>query len=187
MTLHDEAVATLGAWRGEDVRQEGLRRLFLRHLTVHPDGTSRSGRPDHLTASAVVLDTTGERVLLTLHRTCGLWLQMGGHCETGDQSLRAAACREALEESGIDGLEVSLLPLRLDRHQATCGAAHHLDVQFLALAPVGAVEVISEESLDLAWFPVRSLPEPTDAALRTLVARAARHVRTLDRRATSPR
>jgi 8-oxo-dGTP pyrophosphatase MutT (NUDIX family) len=67
-----------------------------------------------------------------------LWLQMGGHIETGDGTLVAAAMREATEESGTPGLQLwSETPLALDRHPAPCAsdARYHLDVQFLALAP----------------------------------------------------
>ena len=79
---------------------------------------------------------------------------MGGHCEPEDATLADAALREAREESGIEGL--TLLPggpLRLDRHLTPC--AWHLDVQYAALAPRGAREQVSEESLDLRWYGVR--------------------------------
>jgi hypothetical protein len=40
------------------------------------------------------------------------------------------------------------------------------------VAPADAEHVISEESLDLAWFPVEALPADSDVALRALVATA---------------
>ena len=72
--------------------------------------------------------------------------------------LAGAALREAPEESGVAGLRlVGDGPVELDRHQlssafGTCG--QHLDVRYAALAPVGAEPVISDESHDLAWFPL---------------------------------
>jgi 8-oxo-dGTP pyrophosphatase MutT (NUDIX family) len=114
-------------------------------------------------------------VLLTLHSKQHIWLQMGGHCEPGDTTLRDAAAREALEESGIAGLAVSAAPVRLDRHRVGChGGTWHLDVQYAAIAPADAVEQISDESLDLRWWPVDALPDLTDDALRRLVATALR-------------
>jgi ADP-ribose pyrophosphatase YjhB (NUDIX family) len=94
---------------------------------------------------------------------------MGGHCEPEDASLAASALREATEESGIAGL--TLLPggpVRLDRHRTPC--AWHLDVQYAALAPAGAVEAISEESLDLRWFPYDEVADVADDSVVRLLA-----------------
>lgn len=147
MSLYDDAVLVLKGYEG----QEELRRTYLEHLESHPDGMWKACGDGHITASALVIDPSRGRVLLTLHRKLRMWLQMGGHCEPADDTLAAAALREGSEESGIAGL--TLLPggpVRLDRHHTPC--AWHLDVQYAALAPAGAVEAISDESLDLRWF-----------------------------------
>jgi 8-oxo-dGTP pyrophosphatase MutT (NUDIX family) len=147
VSLYDDAVLVLKGYEG----QEELRRTYLEHLESHPDGMWKACGDGHITASALVIDPSRGRVLLTLHRKLRMWLQMGGHCEPADDTLAAAALREGSEESGIAGL--TLLPggpVRLDRHHTPC--AWHLDVQYAALAPVGAVEAISDESLDLRWF-----------------------------------
>ena len=123
-----------------------------------PDALRKAHRPDHLTASAVVLEPTGAQVLLVLHRKVGLWLQPGGHVDDGDVSLAAAALREATEETGVPGLAVDDRPCDLDRHPAPCGARDHLDVRFLVRAPSAAPPVVSEESLDVRWWPVGALP-----------------------------
>ena len=123
-----------------------------------PDGLRREHRPDHVTASAVVLDPAGAQTLLVLHRKVGLWLQPGGHVDEDDPSLAGAALREATEETGVAGLVADPRPLRLDRHPAPCGARDHLDVQFLVTAPAAAVPVVSAESLDVRWWPVDALP-----------------------------
>lgn len=178
MSLHDDAVALLQAHAGAtaaDPDQERLRTDYLAFLTAHPDGTWRSCRDGHLTASTLVLAHDRRQVLLTLHPKVGCWLQMGGHCEPADPTVRAAAEREAREESGIDGLTLLPHPVALDRHRVGChGGSWHLDVQFVALAPEGAAHVRSEESLDLRWWPVDDLPELTDDALRRLVRAALR-------------
>jgi 8-oxo-dGTP pyrophosphatase MutT (NUDIX family) len=173
MSLHGDAVRVLSDWTAPDDRQEALRREFLAHLTAHEDGVWRECVPGHLTASALVLDPAGKRALLTLHPKAKLWLQLGGHCEARDATLAAAAVREATEESGIDGLRLLPGPIRLDRHRVWChGGSYHLDVQYLAVAPHGARERISDESSDLRWFELDALPEPVDDALRRLVAAA---------------
>lgn len=164
MSLHDDAVLVLKEYEG----QQELRQAYLEHLEAHPDGMWKACGAGHITASALVIDPVRGRVLLTLHRKLRMWLQMGGHCEPADATLADAALREATEESGIAGL--SLLPggpVRLDRHHTPC--AWHLDVQYAALAPAGALEAISDESLDLRWFPHEAVAEVADESVVRLV------------------
>ncbi|MFE7229291.1 NUDIX hydrolase [Streptomyces sp. NPDC002405] len=170
MSLHDDAVLVLREY-GD---QEDLRPLYLEHLRTRPDGMWKACADGHITASALVIDPEHGRVLLTLHRKLRMWLQMGGHCEPEDATLADAALREATEESGIEGL--TLLPggpVRLDRHHTPC--AWHLDVQYAALAPSGAVAAISDESLDLRWFAYDDVPDVADkSVVRLLEATRAR-------------
>ncbi|POM24787.1 NUDIX domain protein [Actinomadura rubteroloni] len=172
--LHADAVRVLSGWTAPDAGQDELRAVFLEHLASHPDGTRRACAPGHITASTALLDASGTRVLLTLHGKLKRWLQLGGHCEDGDATLAAAALREATEESGIAGLRLDPVPVSLDRHRVPChpGGSWHLDVEFRATAPPGAVPVISDESDDLRWFPVDALPPESDTATRRLVARS---------------
>jgi 8-oxo-dGTP pyrophosphatase MutT (NUDIX family) len=179
--LHQDAVRVLSAWSppAGDARQQELREEYLRHLAERPEGMWRHEEAAHLTASALVVDPVRARVLLTLHRKLGMWLQTGGHCEPGDETLGGAALREATEESGIAGLVlVGDGPAVLDRHLVPCHGravppSAHLDVQYVAVAPAGAEPQISEESADLRWFEADALPEGTDRSVRELVRRAS--------------
>ena len=174
--LHADARAVLSAYDpGDDDAQRALATEYVAFLDAHDDAMWRACVDGHVTGSVLVLSADRTQVLLTLHATIKRWLQLGGHCEVGDASLRGAAAREGLEESGILGLVVSDVPLRLDRHRVGChGGSWHLDVQYAAVAPADAVAVISDESLDLQWWPVDALPHDTDDALRALVAAALR-------------
>jgi 8-oxo-dGTP pyrophosphatase MutT (NUDIX family) len=175
VSLHSDATATLTRWTPPDSEQAELREHYLKHLAQHADGMWRSCRPEHVTASALVLDPSGSRVLLTLHKTVSRWLQLGGHCEPGDTTLAGAALREATEESGLTDLVIGPEPLLLSRHELTaggCRGAFHLDVQFLVTTTAGTEYVISDESHDLAWFGIDALPAGIDQTVQDLVNRA---------------
>lgn len=173
--LHADALATLASWTPPTPEQAALRDRYVAHLDAHPDGMTRACTPDHLTASTIVLSHDHTRVLLTLHAKARRWFQLGGHCEPGDSTLAGAALREATEESGVGHLDLDPVPVQLSEHAVPfCGRTddvHHLDVRFLALAGPGAVHAVSDESLDVAWWPVDALPDP-EADLVELVALA---------------
>jgi 8-oxo-dGTP pyrophosphatase MutT (NUDIX family) len=169
--VHTDAVRVLSRWEPGDPGQRALREAFLGFLAARPDACARCCVPGHLTASAVVLSHDGRQVLLTLHPRIGRWVQLGGHCEEGDVGLGAAALREATEESGISDLEISPQPLHLDVHPITCSLGvptRHFDVRFLLRAPADATPVRSSESMDLAWWPVDTLPPDVAPALDPL-------------------
>jgi 8-oxo-dGTP pyrophosphatase MutT (NUDIX family) len=181
VTLHADALALLEGWRAPNDGQEALRRRYVDHLRSHPDGLSRGCRPDHVTASTLVLNEAGDAVLLTLHAKAGQWFQLGGHCEPADETLAGAALREAAEESGLGGLALDPEPVQLSEHavpfcgpDAPGGPVHHLDVRFLAVAPDGAGHAVSEESLDVRWWPADALPDPQDDLVELVAFSRAR-------------
>jgi 8-oxo-dGTP pyrophosphatase MutT (NUDIX family) len=171
--LHEEVTRQLSTWRAPDPAQEELRTSYLAHLAAHPDALWKQGPPAHFTASCLVLDHTGSRVLLTLHRKARAWLQFGGHFEPGDHDAHAAAQRETREESGIATLVACPDLVQLDRHQlvgAFGRCREHLDLRFVAVADRGAATVVSAESLDVRWWPVDALPFQSGRELEPLVA-----------------
>ncbi|MFF2521609.1 NUDIX hydrolase [Streptomyces liangshanensis] len=176
MSLHDDAVLVLKDYSaggpGAQDGQEELRGLYLDHLAARPDGMWKACEAGHVTASALVIDPERGKVLLTLHRKLNMWLQMGGHCEPGDTTLAGAALREATEESGIPDLTLLPVgPVQLDRHAIPAPCNWHLDVQYAALAPAGALERISDESLDLRWFGFEEAADVADRSVLGLIER----------------
>lgn len=169
--LHGDARSVLLDWQPLHGDQRALRAEYLAFLDDYQDAMWRTSRIGHLTASALVLDDRGEEVLLTLHPRVGRWLQLGGHCESGDRGLRQAARREVVEECGIEPAWMSGQPVRLDRHQVSCGGdgSEHLDVQYLAVVPAGSTPVMSAESDDLRWFRLDSLPDGLDDSVQSLI------------------
>jgi 8-oxo-dGTP pyrophosphatase MutT (NUDIX family) len=137
-------------------------RRFQTFVEQTPTCFDRSEGTGHVTGSALIVDKTLDRVLLTLHRKLNKWLQLGGHCD-GDPHVEATALKEAEEESGLTGLEffsssvfsvgttfdldVHLIPARKEEP-----AHFHYDVRFLVIANDPPQIKISEESQDLRWF-----------------------------------
>ena len=186
MTLHADAREVLTAWAPTDAGQEDLRRDYLAHLDGHPDAMLRECHPDHLTASVLIFSSDHAAVLLTLHKIVHRWLQTGGHCEADDPALAESALREGREESGINNLWIDPRPVRLSHHAVpncggpSCGPirpSHHLDVQFIAVAPPGARHVISDESDDLQWFGIDELPPDTDKSVCELTLAGVKRLR----------
>lgn len=176
--LHEDATRQLDGWSAPNAAQERLRAGCLAHLAAHPDAMWKQGPPAHFTASCLVLDPTGTRALLTLHRKARAWFQFGGHFEPGDTDAHSAAQREAREESGITTLVAWPDLVQLDRHQlvgAFGRCREHLDLRFVAVADEDAAHEVSQESLDVRWWPVGALPAQTRAGLDPLVS-AARSV-----------
>lgn len=179
LALRDDALRVLDGWQAPDAQQERLRVELLGHCLAHPDALSKQGPPSHLTASALVLDASLDKVLLTLHAKAGLWLQFGGHFEPGDDSVLGAATREAREESGIADLVLHPELVHLDRHELLAAGfgrcSEHLDLRYVGVARDEDAYAVSEESLDVAWWPVDGLPDASAGEIAPL-AEAARRV-----------
>jgi len=149
---------------------------FRAFVTATPDCCERDSPLGHLTGSALVVTSTLDQVLLTLHRKLGKWLQLGGHAD-GSPLLHEVAMREANEESGLNSLHFLPYEMALSVQQGTASAgilapmpfdfdahaiparpgepAHvHYDVRFLIVANHLDPLIISEESKDLRWFAV---------------------------------
>jgi 8-oxo-dGTP pyrophosphatase MutT (NUDIX family) len=152
------------------------RREVLAYVEANADAASRSSLRGHLTGSALVVDATGTRTLLMLHRKLGRWFQPGGHAD-GDTNLAAVALREATEETGLVGLRVAVPAIDVDIHRVEPPGEPphlHLDTRFLVVAPAGACEAGNEESLALRWVAEADLDDldpPIDPGTRRLVAR----------------
>ena len=179
LALREDARAVLRSWDAPDPQQDALRVELLEHLDAHEDAMWKQGPPAHLTASALVLNPSLDKVLLTLHAKAGLWLQFGGHFEPQDTSVLAAATREAREESGITALDLVPALVHVDRHRLIASGfgrcREHLDLRYAGVATDEAGFAVSEESLDVRWWDVDDLPADSGEEILPL-ARAARRL-----------
>jgi 8-oxo-dGTP pyrophosphatase MutT (NUDIX family) len=128
-----------------DAEEARDRDRSLAFVLRHERPFDRALLEGHLTGSAITVSTDGSRVLLLHHRKLDRWLQPGGHGDPGEATGEEVALREALEESGIEGLALhpsAPRPLDVDVHDIPAResepAHEHLDLRYLVVAPAGA-------------------------------------------------
>jgi 8-oxo-dGTP pyrophosphatase MutT (NUDIX family) len=142
-----EVRAALAHGQPVDGREVAARRRFAAELDRLTLPFDRAADPVHITASAIVVGPRG--VVLHLHKRLGLWLQPGGHVDSGEAPVRAAL-RELSEETGLSGTIVEPSPVHVDVHGG--GRGHvHLDLRWL-IESDGDPAPGTGESPDVRWF-----------------------------------
>lgn len=139
--------------------KDGAEEETLKLLSDHEDALVRTCRPGHLTGSAFVVDSSGQKILLLFHTKLQMWLQPGGHAD-GDGNLAGVALREATEETGIEGLRVVVPPIDLDIHRVDPpkeDAHNHHDLRYLVIAPADATLATNHESQGAQWVTAAEL------------------------------
>lgn len=166
-----------------DDKEAAHRDVIVEHVRTCEWPFDRGNASAHLTASALIVDASGEKVLLGLHRKLGRWLQLGGHGEPCEVTGEAVAMREALEESGISGLYLhpgAARPLDVDVHvipeHKGVSAHRHLDLRYVVVAPEGQeASVCEQEHRELRWFTWQELEAlELDGALCRAYVKCAR-------------
>ena len=159
---------------GQRHPEESATAVEFQALLDDPDDPFMRDRlAGHFTASAWLVDRSGQRLLMTHHRKLGLWLQLGGHAD-GDRDLARVALREAEEESGLAGLSVDPLIFDLDRHwipgHKAIPAHWHYDVRYVVRTGDSEAFAVSEESHALAWRLIAEVAGDAqyDASLRRM-------------------
>jgi len=113
--------------------------------------------------TAVVLDDGGERVLLIRRSDTGEWAPITGIIDPGEQPA-AAAIREAREEADIEIRveRIAAVDITPPRVYPNGDRAQYLDVDFVCRYESGEPRPADGEALEVAWFPVDSLPQMSE-------------------------
>ena len=143
----------------------GYQSLMLDFLRLHDNAYSRSCHLGHFTASAWIINTTCDQVLMMHHVKLNKWLQLGGHCDDNPNCI-TVAMTEAKEESGLDevklispsifDIDIHLIPARKNEQ-----THYHYDIRFLLQADSQAPISKNHESHALAWVPLEAVHQKT--------------------------
>ena len=147
---------------------------ILEFITEHNDALHRTCVEGHLTGSAMIIESSYERVLVMLHKKLGIWLQPGGHAD-GEGYLSNVAFREAFEETGINNLALWTTAIDCDVHKIPEFGDEkehfHFDLTYLLLAPEKAVIKRNHESTDMRWVTLEELKALTGEERLQRIAR----------------
>ncbi len=113
--------------------------------------------PGHITASALLMNKSCDKVLMNYHKFLNKWLVFGGHVD-GNSDVLKSALREAKEESGID----NIVPINghiadIDIHEIPVNPSKgepvhfHHDISYFFRVEGDDDFKISDESVDLRW------------------------------------
>ena len=157
-----------------DAREQESVNRFLRELDRLDDPCSETADTTHVTASALVVSSRG--LILHKHKRLGIWLQPGGHIDTGENAADAAV-RECLEETGLPAVHFAGEPMlvHVDTHDGPRGH-YHLDLRYLLAAPDVDPTPPVGESPDVKWFAWDELREHTEPGVAGAVAALDRFV-----------
>lgn len=155
-----------------------MRRRIVAFITSRPDAFERTAAEGHVTASAWIVDPERSRTLLLHHRKLDRWLQPGGHVD-GDPDVRAAALREAREETGLRTLRFAAEGVYdVDVHAIPATgsepAHEHFDIRFALEADPREPVRGNDESHGLRWVPLDRLDGyAIDDSVRRLAAKVS--------------
>jgi 8-oxo-dGTP pyrophosphatase MutT (NUDIX family) len=130
--------------------------------------------PEHLTASAFVISALG--VILHRHRRLNIWVQPGGHVDSGEEPA-GAAVRETREETGLEVRHVDPMTLfHVDVHPGP-REHRHFDLRYVLLAEPDDPCPPRGESPDVFWFDFVAARERAESALVPALAKLERWAR----------
>ena len=149
MNLLVELTAAIEAITPVDEREANSIERTLDRLTWPGDVFAEERDAHHVTASAFVVSARG--VVLHLHRRLGIWVQPGGHVDSGE-TPELAALRETREETGLTARHLVAPRLfHVDVHPGPRGHTHY-DLRYLVVAPPNDPAPAPGESSEVYWF-----------------------------------
>lgn len=93
--------AIVEAYLPQTREDKAIRDSILKYIERNGEGVLKREDPmAHMTASTVILNESGTKMLMIHHRIYDAWTWQGGHAD-GDDDLLRVAIKEAKEETGL--------------------------------------------------------------------------------------
>ncbi len=147
------------------------KRLMLDFVEHNDDALYRSNLAAHMTSSAVVTNTSGNKVLFVYHNLYDSWSWVGGHND-GNPDLLEVAVKEAKEETGVKNIwPADSRLLALDVVHVTNHYKHgefvpdhlHLNATYHLIADENdRLKVKEDENSAVQWFDIDRVLEHVD-------------------------
>lgn len=158
----------IAAYEPFNEQEEKDKAVILDCLDKFDNVFTRENKLAHMTASAWVVNKSGDKALMAYHNIYNSWSWLGGHAD-GERDLLSVALREVKEESGISNLKpvttdiFSLEVLTVDGHikRGKYVSSHlHLNVTYLIEADeTAALKNRDGENSAVAWFGLNEAVE----------------------------
>lgn len=112
----------------------------------------------------------GQEVLLQRRADSGRWALISGIIEPGEHPTQCLT-REAMEETGAEVVVGRMLwcVVTEPKTYANGDQTRYLDHGYAGVVVGGELRPDQEETLDVGWFPVDDLPEPSSTHLSAQV------------------
>ncbi|WP_309054177.1 MULTISPECIES: NUDIX hydrolase [Streptomyces] len=112
--------------------------------------------------TADVVALTPDREVLLIQRGWppheGAWALPGGHVDSGETSL-AAAARELAEETGVTVTVDDLRPIGVWDAPDRDPRGRYVTVAYAAVVPTGTTITAGDDARTARWWPLNDLPE----------------------------
>lgn len=143
------------------------KQMILEYIRLFPDNIlTRDNEMAHMTSSGFIMNAERSKVLFVHHNIYQTWTWTGGHAD-GDEDLLAIAMKEAMEETGLLGIQplteemlsLDVIPVFPHYKRGKYICAHmHLNSSYVLIGDEGETTRVNEnENSGVRWIPIEQI------------------------------
>ena len=169
--MREKLIEQLKAYIPFNEQEEKDKDIILHFLSEYDDIYLRSDLVAHMTASAWVVNSSMDKVIMAYHNLYRSYSWLGGHAD-GDEDLLHVAIKEVQEESGISNVRAlsedifSIEILSVEGHfkRGQYVPSHlHLNVTYLLQADENeSLHIKEDENSAVGWFGLEEAVEKSN-------------------------